>query len=85
MTYRVTDEGAREINGGRSIAHLTLADEYGGRFHIIVDDHCYVLLCEHDGEFTQTSHWFREALVALRQLPLDPDAAPEPSPLRLVN
>ena len=84
MTYRVTD-GPRHIQDGNNETCLTLADEYGGKFHITVDDHCYVLVCEREGKFMQTSHWFREASEALRTLPANPDEAPRPSPVRLVK
>jgi hypothetical protein len=85
MTYKVTGEVPHEINNGGNIARLTLADEYGGRFHIIVDDHCYVLMCEREGKCTASSHWFAEAILALRQLPLDPDEAPTPPTIRLIH
>lgn len=44
----------------------TLKDEYGGVSHIIVDDHCYVLV---NGKNT-VKHWFRQAVEAVQQLPL---------------
>jgi hypothetical protein len=54
----------------------TLADEYGGRAHIIVDDHCYLLLLEHaDGECQPTAWWFAAAVEALQTLPARPDEA----------
>ncbi len=76
MTYQITDEAPHEINGGNNIARLTLADEYGGRFHIVVDDHCYVLMCEREGKCSASTHWFAEAVLAMRQLPINPDDAP---------
>ena len=52
----------------------TLTDGYGGRAHIVVDDHCYLLLLEHsDGKCHATAWWFAAAVDALRQLPVCPD------------
>lgn len=84
MTYEITAELPHEISNGQ-IARLTLADGFGGRFHIVVDDHCYVLMCERDGQCTATPYWFAEAVLALRQLPPHPDDAPKPPTLRLVQ
>jgi len=54
----------------------TLTDGYGGRAHIVVDDHCYLLLLEHgDGKCHSTAWWFAAAVDALRQLPVCPDEA----------
>lgn len=48
----------------------TLRDEYGGVSHIIVDDHCYVLVNgTYEGGFATVKHWYREAVEALRMLP----------------
>jgi len=53
---------------------LTLANEYGGRVQIGIDDHCYVcfLKHEHDGKifYRYTTHLFRELHAALCILPL---------------
>lgn len=46
----------------------TLKDEYGGVSHIIIDDHCYVLV---NGTKT-VKHWYKEAVAALQTLPADP-------------
>ena len=49
----------------------TLADEYGGRCQISIDDHCYVLgLKQSDGRYKRTSYIFKEAFKVLRKLPL---------------
>lgn len=88
MTYEITAEPPHEItgdNGSTNLARLTLEDGYGGRFHIVVDDHCYVLMCERDGKCTQVTHWFPEAVEAMRHLPLHPDDAPGLPTLRLVQ
>lgn len=47
----------------------TLADEYGGRCQIVVDDHCYVLyLKQADGFYTTTSWIFKEVFNVLKTL-----------------
>lgn len=49
----------------------TLKDEHGGVSHIIVDDHCYVLVNGSDDRpFSMVAWWYREAVAALQQLPL---------------
>jgi len=48
----------------------TLKNEFGGISHIIMDDHCYVLLNgSESGLFKKTYHWYAEAVEALKQLP----------------
>lgn len=48
----------------------TLADEYGGRCEIDIDDHCYVLrLKMPDGYYRKTPYIFREAFEVLVTLP----------------
>jgi len=49
---------------------ITLADEFGGRAQIIVDDQCYVLLLkQHQAEnYNHTAWWFKEAVEAIRGL-----------------
>ncbi len=48
----------------------TLADEYGGKCHIVVDDNCYVLYLNGtpSGEFKMTNHIFKEAFLVLKTL-----------------
>lgn len=49
----------------------TLKDEHGGVSHIITDDHCYLLYNGSEGgTFVPAHHWYREAIEALRTLPL---------------
>ena len=58
-------------SGSVCIPVATLKDEYGGISHIIVDDHCYVLVngsCERG--FATVKHWYKEAVQALQGLPL---------------
>jgi len=48
----------------------TLADEYGGRAQIAIDDHCYVvLLKQQNGRYDETPWIFNEAWEVLRDLP----------------
>lgn len=48
----------------------TLQDECGGTFHIIIDDHCYVLCMEtEDGSCKPATHIFREAFEVIKTLP----------------
>lgn len=53
----------------------TLKDEHGGVSHIIIDDHCYVLvqgLGKSEGHvevFRMVKHWYQEAVDALNLCP----------------
>ena len=53
---------------GRWKPIVTLKDGHGGVYHIVNDDHCYVLINGAKG--IVTSWWFREAVDALKSLPL---------------
>ena len=65
------DESVTLVSGSKLTPVATLRDEYGGVSHIIVDDHCYVLVNGGDGRgFTKVKHWYREAVEALKTLPL---------------
>lgn len=46
----------------------TLADEWGGRCQIYVDDHCFVLALLHDGTYLTTPYIFEEAWEALMSM-----------------
>jgi hypothetical protein len=67
-------------NGERSITPiLTLADEYGGRCQIIIDDHCYKIMIKTqpvDDSFEElyepTCYIFREVFEALKTLDSKP-------------
>lgn len=49
----------------------TLKDEHGGISQIAIDDHCYVLYNGSDDRpFVAVKHWFKEAVEALKLLPL---------------
>ena len=64
------DERATMKNGGgEQTPLLTLKDEYGGVSHIVMDDHCYVLLNGSvDRPFAAVTHWYPEAAKALVSL-----------------
>jgi len=48
----------------------TLKDEYGGISHIIIDDHCYILVNGSDTRpFNKVYHWYPEAVNAMKRLP----------------
>jgi len=59
-----------DINGNEFNPVMTLADEYGGRCQISLDDKCYVLyLRQRDARYRSTPYIFPEALAALKTLP----------------
>ena len=74
--YKVveTDKSAKNEFGSELHPILTLADEYGGRVQIGIDDHCYVCYLKHEvGDkifYRSITHLFRELHGALRILPL---------------
>ena len=57
--------------GGYMEPVVTLADEYGGRAQIAIDDACYVIYLNvgDGGSYRRTSWIFDEALNALKILP----------------
>ena len=66
-------------NGARNTPLATLKDEYGGVAQICIDDHCYVLYLLYCIEsrlggksefYSSTTHWFTEAVVVLKKMPL---------------
>lgn len=66
----VTDSFASTLGGGKFKPVATLADEFGGRCQIAIDDHCYVLWLQRpDGSYSLTNHIFREAFNVLIMLP----------------
>lgn len=57
-------------NDEKSKPVATLADEYGGKCQISIDDHCYVLrLKQPDGRYKTTPYIFKEAFNILKTLP----------------
>ena len=65
-----TDESATLYNGAEMTPIATLADEYGGRCQITIDDHCYKLsLKQSDGTYKTTPYIFPEAFEVLKTLP----------------
>lgn len=57
-------------SGSTATPVATLKNEYGGVSHIIIDDHCYVLV---NGSYTRgfdtVKHWYPEAVDAMKTLP----------------
>lgn len=65
-----TDKNAVLDNGVEFTPVATLADEYGGRCQISIDDHCYILrLKQSDGKYKTTAWIFPEAFEVLKTLP----------------
>lgn len=76
-TYRrvETDKSYTTQNGSVNTPVATLADEYGGRAQVGIDDGCYVLyLIQEDGTYKRTAWVFPEAHEVLKDLP-DPREA----------
>jgi len=71
-TYKRVDTDKKIIlgNGVEASPVATLADEYGGRAQIIVDDNCYMLhLIQDDRTYKYTAWIFPEAHEVLKDLP----------------
>ena len=65
-----TDQNAILDNGVEFTPVATLADEYGGRCQISIDDHCYILRLKQSGGKYKTTAWiFPEAFEVLKTLP----------------
>lgn len=65
-----THERAILDNGVDITPIATLEDEYGGRFHIWIDDHCYQLgLVNGYGKVNPVTHIFPEAFQVMKTLP----------------
>ncbi len=65
------DKDVKLKSGGIINPVATLADEYGGRVQIAIDDHCYVLYVgSRTRSYGLSSHWFKEAVKVLKTLPL---------------
>lgn len=68
--YKKVETDKKEEMGVEFTPVATLADEYGGRCQIVVDDHCYVLLLRQgDGTYKKTPYIFPEAFRVLTTLP----------------
>ena len=68
-----TDESFTTGSDSVNTPVATLADEYGGRAQIGIDDHCYVLyLIQENGSYKRTAWIFSEAHEVLKDLP-DPE------------
>jgi hypothetical protein len=69
IVQSIPDEKAIMENGDEVTPLVTLKDEYGSISHIIIDDHCYVLINgSEERAFKMTCHWYKEAVYALVQL-----------------
>ena len=65
-----TDKSFLYCNGQEITPVATLADEFGGRSQIAVDDHCYVLYNKHSTQrYVPVVHWYQEAVEVLQKLP----------------
>ena len=65
-----TDKKAVLGNGAEFTPVATLADEWGGRCQISIDDHCYILtLKQENGTYKTTPYIFAEAFLVLKELP----------------
>jgi len=72
--YKVLDTPDKEVKWGEGSVTpvMTLADEYGGRVQIILDDKCYVCLLKQEDGYAGIIWLFSELVRALRRLP-NPD------------
>lgn len=74
-TYKRVETDESYFTGSDSVSTpiATLADEWGGRAQIGIDDGCYVLyLLQEDGSYKHTAWIFPEAHEVLKDLP-DPE------------
>lgn len=62
-----TDTEIELENGEKAHPLITLADEFGGRAQLVVDDHCLVLYLERKakGCYEKTAWWFKEIISAM--------------------
>ena len=65
-----TDKTAILDNGEEFTPVATLANEYGGKCQISIDDDCYIIrLKNSDGKYINTAWIFPEAFKVLKTLP----------------
>lgn len=65
-----TDNSFVTIGGGHRTPIATLADQYGGRAQIAIDDHCYVLfLRQESGQYKAVYHWWEEVIKLIQTMP----------------
>lgn len=70
MYKQVETDPIALLEGGTSFTPVaTLVDESGGKAHIHIDDHCYVLTLRRDLGYIYTTHIFPEAFEVLKTLP----------------
>ena len=75
-----TDDIAIIKHGSKDLAHpdtevtdiepvATLADQYGGRCQVAIDDHCYVIYLKRGDTYKLATHIFPEVFEVLKKLP----------------
>lgn len=70
MYKQVETDPLATLEGGANIKPVaTLEDEHGGKAHIYIDDHCYVLALRRDMGYVNTAWIFPEAFEVLKTLP----------------
>ena len=70
MYKQVETDALAVLEGGVTFTPVaTLTDESGGKAHIHIDDHCYVLTLRRDMGYIYTHHIFPEAFEVLKLLP----------------
>ena len=70
MYKQVETDILATLQGGTNFKPVaTLVDESGGKAHIHIDDHCYVLTLRRDMGYVMTAWIFPEAFEVLKTLP----------------
>ena len=70
MYKQVETDPIAVLEGGTTFTPIaTLVDESGGKAHIHIDDHCYVLTLRRDMGYIHTAWIFPEAFEVLKTLP----------------
>jgi len=70
MYEKVETDILATMQGGSNVTPVaTLEDEHGGKAHIIIDDHCYILILRRDMGYVMTAWIFPEAFEVLKTLP----------------
>lgn len=72
MPYRLQPQPDQQFayrSGSIATPVATLKDEAGSVVHIVIDDHCYCLVVMSSTGGKMSSHWFLEAVQALRGMP----------------
>ena len=70
MYKQVETDITATLEGGATFTPVaTLVDKYGGKAHIYIDDHCYVLTLQQELGYRHTAWIFPEAFEVLKTLP----------------